>query len=78
MLLIELCSSNEMATHVGELEEAGCDVVSYACLDRCERCVFAAYVYADGKLLEGPSADELVEQLRSLAHQRVQSSADGW
>jgi uncharacterized protein YuzB (UPF0349 family) len=79
MLLIELCASNEMADHVGELEEAGCEVVSYACLDRCERCVFSAYVYADGELLEGGNADELLLRLRALARQRVQSSSvDGW
>ncbi len=53
-MLLELCSSNAMAELIFQLQEDGNEVISYPCLDRCERCIDFPFVYADGMLVEGP------------------------
>jgi uncharacterized protein YuzB (UPF0349 family) len=65
-VIIELCESNEMALYIDTLESEGFDVVSYACLDRCARCVLFAYVFADGELVEAEEAVSVLGQIHRM------------
>lgn len=62
-MVVELCEANEIALYVAQLEENAIDVVTYPCLDRCEACVWRAYAYVDGGLLESDSARELLDAI---------------
>lgn len=72
-MIVELCESNEMALFIDTLESEGVDVVSYACLDRCARCVLFAYAYADGALVEAQDAASVLDVIR-----RMKSEEEVW
>ncbi len=65
-MLLELCSSNAMADLIYYLQEEGHEVITYPCLDRCERCVDHPYVYADGMLVEGPDTITVIKMISLL------------
>jgi len=66
MFLIEMCESNDMMQYLDQLEEDGCEVVTYYCLDRCGECLQNAYVYAESQLVEHEHPAELLHMLRLL------------
>lgn len=65
-MIVELCESNEMAFYIDTLEAEGVDVISYACLDRCARCILFAYAYADGVLVEAEEAASVLDEIHRM------------
>ena len=62
-VIVEICESNEIVLLVEELEKHGIDVVTYSCLDRCQKCVLRAFAFVDGDLVEADSAGDLLEAI---------------
>ena len=62
-VIVEICESNEIVLLVEELEKLGIDVVTYSCLDRCQKCVLRAFAFVDGDLVEADSAGDLLEAI---------------
>ncbi|MCY0893517.1 MAG: DUF1450 domain-containing protein [Acidibacillus sp.] len=62
-MIIEVCASNEMSTWIPKLEAHNIEVITYSCLDRCESCLFHAYAYANGKLVEDADAEIVYAEL---------------